>query len=200
MIDIKTISKTQIPEVVKIHKTSFDGFFLTCLGDDFLILYYETVLNNTNGIILGAYLSDELAGFCCASKISRGFNKTLIVDNLIQYSIIALKLIFTKPLALFRLYKNLTKKNPNLTDNGEYAELLSIAVNTDYQGAGIGKKIIEKLELELLKYNCSELSLTTDFYNNERTIKFYNGLGYEVLYEFIAWPERKMLRMIKKIK
>lgn len=200
MLEIKPINSKQIFEILKIHKTSFVGFFLTDLGDDFLIEYYKSVLKNANGLILGAFVDNKLVGFCSATKHSNGFNKTLIQENLIKFSIIALKFGICKPNALIRLYKNLTKKNPKIKDKGEYAEILSLAVSTSYQNRGIGKKLIEKIEQELVKYNCTELSLTTDFYKNERTIKFYTNLGYIVLYEFFSWPNRKMYRMIKNIK
>jgi hypothetical protein len=43
------------------------------------------------------------------------------------------------------------------------------------------------------------MSLTTDFYNNIKTIEFYKGLGYNIYYDFIAYPNRKMYRMIKDL-
>lgn len=200
MLEIKPINSKQILEILKIHKTSFVGFFLTDLGDDFLIEYYNSVINNADGLIFGAFVDNDLVGFCSATKLSKGFNKALIKENLIKFSIIAFKLGLFKPSALIRLYKNLTKKNPKINDNGEYAEILSLAVCTSYQNRGIGKKLIENLEQELAKLNCTKLSLTTDVYNNKRTINFYSNLGYLVLYEFTSWPKRRMYRMIKIIK
>ena len=44
-----------------------------------------------------------------------------------------------------------------------------------------------------------EISLTTDYYNNEKTIAFYKKMGYAVLYEFVTYPNRKMYRMIKNL-
>jgi len=46
---------------------------------------------------------------------------------------------------------------------------------------------------------CSNLSLTTDYDNNEKAIQFYERLGYEIYYDFITYPNRKMYRMIKKL-
>ena len=43
------------------------------------------------------------------------------------------------------------------------------------------------------------LSLTTDKINNESAIAFYRSCGYRILYEFSAYPNRIMLRMIKDL-
>lgn len=46
--------------------------------------------------------------------------------------------------------------------------------------------------------NINQLSLTTDYYGNESTIAFYKSMNFNVLYEFIAYPKRRMYRFIKK--
>jgi ribosomal protein S18 acetylase RimI-like enzyme len=102
-------------------------------------------------------------------------------------------------MSLVRLFNNFTKSNSSIPDKGDYSELLSIAVSPDKQGMGVGKKLLCGLENELSAKSCSRLSLTTDYYNNEKTIYFYQELGYDIMYEFISYPNRKMYRMIKKI-
>jgi ribosomal protein S18 acetylase RimI-like enzyme len=123
----------------------------------------------------------------------------LIKQNLISFVLIGLKLIITKPKALIHLFKNLNKSNPNITDNGEYAELLSIGVSDTKQGQGLGKKLMIKLESELISKGCENLSLTTDYFNNESAVEFYKISGFTIFYDFIAYPNRKMYRMIKKL-
>ncbi len=87
-----------------------------------------------------------------------------------------------------------------MKDDGYYAELLSIGVSVKWQGQGIGKKLLIQLENEMKLQGCSSLSLTTDYNDNEKAIQFYKGLGYAVYYDFITYPNRKMYRMIKKLK
>ena len=47
---------------------------------------------------------------------------------------------------------------------------------------------------------CSKQSITTDSYNNIKVIEFYIGLGYNIYYDFVAYRNRKMYRMIKDLK
>ena len=196
---IREINKDEITAIVGVHNDSFKNFFLTELGDDFLKVYYNAIRKSNKSVLIACFNHNELCGFCAATVLSRGFNKDLIFNNLIDFSFIGLKLFFTKPRALIRLLKNLSKNDINANDTGNYAELLSIGVSNKMQGQGIGKKLLNELEILLKKRECFVLSLTTDFYNNENTLKFYKSLGYEVYYEFTTYPKRKMYRLNKKI-
>ena len=59
-------------------------------------------------------------------------------------------------------------------------------------------QLLTATEHDVKEHN-DAISLTTDFYNNHNTIGFYHALGYQDLYEFVAYPDRKMWRMIKRL-
>lgn len=197
-LDIRNITNEDIKDVIIVHNSAFKNFFLTNLGSQFLRLYYNSVMKSPNGILIGAFLDDKLLGFCAATTHSTGFNSSLIKDNIIQFSIIGLKLLFTRPKAIIRLIKNLSKKG-NSEDNGDYAELMSIAVDERYQNCGAGKVLVEELEKILKNMNIRKLSLTTDILDNENTLAFYNKRGFEKMYEFTTYPNRRMYRLIKNL-
>ena len=198
-MEIRKIEKHEINQVVSIHKKAFNDFFLTQLGDDFLWLYYYSVSKNKNGILIGYYNDEKILGFSCATYLSRGFHKNLVKENLLRFGIIGIKLIFTKPGSLLRILKNFSKSDKSINDDGNYAELLSIGVDPNIQGSGIGKQLHTELERQLILNGIKLLSLTTDFYKNDKTIGFYKSLGYEIMYEFTAYPNRKMYRLIKNL-
>ena len=199
MMEIRKVNKHEIVQVVLIHKKAFNDFFLTKLGDKFLWLYYSTVSKNKNGILIGYYEGENLLGFSCATYLSRGFYSTLVKDNFVKFAIIGIKLVFTKPGSLIRILKNFSKSDISIRDDGNYAELLSIGVNPGMQGSGIGKQLLVDLEEQLSQKGIKQLSLTTDYYKNDKAIGFYKSLGYEIMYKFIAYPDRKMYRLIKNL-
>ena len=188
-----------IEAVVKIHKGAFPDFFLTSLGDRFLKLYYKTVMESPEGILLVYNVDSVTIGFCAGTLLSAGFNTRLIKTNLLAYAIEGAKVLSTKPKALWHLYKNMSKEDSSVGDNGEYAELLSIGVDPNKQGGGAGKKILLALEEAVKEKKGTKLSLTTDFENNEKAIGFYHSLGYQEWYDFVTFPNRKMWRMIKEL-
>ena len=200
MIAIRKAAVNDVDAIVAIHQQAFPDFFLTTLGTRFLQLYYKCMCCCNDAVTLCAEEDGVVKGFATSSYYSQGFNTSLIKKNLFKFGIMGVELLFTKPKAILRLAKNLDKKADGnaVEDKGEYAELYSIAVKPGNQGSGIGKKLLIATEEDVAKHN-SRLSLTTDYYNNEKTIGFYHSLGYQDYYEFTTYPDRKMWRMIKDL-
>ena len=199
MITVQEAKKHDIDAIVRIHEQAFPSFFLTKLGSAFLRLYYKSVMDHSDGVLLVCKKDDVPIGLCAGTVLSAGFNKRLIKANFFQYGIESLKLLFSKPKSLIRLMKNMSKEDSSVGDNGEYAELLSIAVDPTVQRSGAGKTMLLDLENEIKKKGGEKLSLTTDFENNEKAIGFYKSLGYNEWYDFTTYPNRRMWRLIKNL-
>lgn len=199
-IEVREVRPDEIPAVVRVHDDAFKGFFLTTLGDRFLEVYYRSVSRHKNGVLLGFYKERRLSGFCAATRLSRGFNSSLVRENWRAYAFVALRLLVGRPGAIVRLVKNFTKGNPGVKDDGAYGELLSIGVAKEAQGTGAGKNMLRALETRLRESGVDRLSLTTDYYDNEQAVGFYKSQGYEVMYDFVTYPERRMYRLIKRLK
>lgn len=200
-MDIRKATKADVGSIVEIHKVAFESFFLTSLGSRFLELYYSTFINSDKGVVYCVEKDGSIVGFAACSYISRGFNFYLIKRNLFKYVTEFFLILFTRPKAIIRLIKNLNKESDNsdVDDKGEYAELYSIAIRPTCQGEGIGKKLLTKTEEEVKEHN-NRISLTTDYYKNEKTVGFYRSLGYRDFYEFTTYPKRRMWRLIKELK
>ena len=127
------------------------------------------------------------------------YNARLIKKNFWAFGACGLKLIFTSPMALVRLAKNLTKESPKEIDLSSSAELYSIAVSNSCQGKGLGKRLLSASEECVRSRGPKNIILTTDYYNNSSTIAFYKAMGYRVLCDFISYPNRKMYRFIKEL-
>ncbi len=198
---VRKATLEDVNKIVKIHKAAFKDFFLTGLGERFLRLYYSTFISNDRGVVFCAERNNTIIGFSASSYYSKGFNAKLIKNNLSNYGVEAIRLIFTQPNSILRLLKNLNKESKDTTvnDNGSYAELYSIAVSPDCQGVGVGRLLLTATEADVREHN-TQISLTTDYYNNDKTIAFYHALGYKDYYVFMTYPNRKMWRMIKVLK
>lgn len=199
MVEIIKAQGKDIPDIVAIHIKAFPDFFLTTLGESFLKLFYRSVLKSSDGILLIGKTDGETIGFCAGTLLSAGFNTRLIKNNLMGYVGQGIKLLFTHPIRIWHLFKNMTKENASVGDKGEYAELLSIGVDPEKQGGGVGKEILVALEEEVSRRGGVKLSLTTDYNDNEKTIGFYHSLGYREWYDFVTYPNRRMYRLVKDI-
>lgn len=187
-------------QIAKIHLKSFPNFFLTTLGYPFLKTYYRSCAKSKGAISICAINQDDkkLLGFAVGCFNSAGFNKRLIFSNSLEYSYRAILLLFTKPMALTRLYKNLSKNNDK-DDKGDYAELLSIGVLPDQNGFGIGQSLLVEFENQVREKNINTITLTTDADSNDSVLRFYKKAGYTVYYNFETFPNRKMLKLIKEL-
>ena len=188
-----------VSSIVKIHDTAFPEFFLTSLGDDFLRLYYSCMCKSKEALTLCAFENGEMLGFSSTALKSAGFNIRLIKNNVFKFMGETIKLMLTKPGALLRLAKNITKKAEGVDDDGDYAELYSIAVSPTCQGKGIGGLLLTENERIIHEWGGVKLSLTTDYDNNQSAIAFYQRNGYQILYKFKAYPNREMYRFIKDL-
>lgn len=197
-IQVRLLKQEDLSDVVRIHIHAFEGFFLTTLGSSFLTTYYKSVLKTSDSILAGAYIDQKLVGFGVGASLANGYNKRLVRNNLFSFLWEGMKLFFYKPKAIVQI-KNNFRKTGQQEDDGMYAELYSIAVEPDVSIRGIGSAIIHFFECEAKSKGVHRVSLTTDFYENEDVLAFYKKNGYEVYYEFMAYPNRKMVRLIKKI-
>ena len=200
MISYRKSKVSDSNQIAKIHLKSFPNFFLSTLGYSFLKTYYRSCVKSKEAISICAIDKNDkkLLGFAVGCLNSEGFNKRLIFSNLFEYSYRAMILLFTKPIALIRLYKNLAK-NYDKDDKGNYAELLSIGVLPNRNGLGIGQQLLTKFEYQVREKGINTLTLTTDADSNDSVLRFYKKSGYNVYYEFETFPNRKMLKLIKEL-
>lgn len=190
---------SDVETIVSIHIDAFKDFFLTSLGPKFLTFYYTCFVKSEETITMIAEEGGKVYGFSASTKASKGFNSRLIKNNLSAFCALSLKMLFTSPFALLRLAKNLTKKGSGSKDDENYAELYSIGVSKEAQGKGVGKKLLAASEEMLKLEGVKRVSLTTDYEHNEQALGFYHTMGYDTLYEFVTFPNRKMYRLIKTL-
>lgn len=199
MMIIRKATINDVNNIVEIHLNAFEGFFLTSLGPGFLRFYYSCFVRSNETVTMIAEENGVVYGFSASSKFCKGFNSRLIKSNLIAFVLLSFKMLLIRPISLFRLVQNLSKKGENVIDNEDYAELYSIGVCKSAQGKGVGKMLLLKSEQVMKEEGVIRVSLTTDFDNNEQAVGFYHSMGYETFYEFITYPNRKMYRLIKTL-
>lgn len=195
MLKVRKATKRDIDSVVEIHLERFSNFFLTSLGQYFLKVFYTAFLKNP-GLLLILEDEGKINGFAAGSRDNRSFFKKLLKNNLFEFVFSGAQILITKPAALKRMALNAGKSEKN---NLIYAELLSIATLRNKKG--YGKILLEEFEKEIAKENIENLplSLTTDYDENEKAIRFYKESGYEVYQIFESYQNRKMYRFIKNI-
>jgi ribosomal protein S18 acetylase RimI-like enzyme len=175
---------------------------MSSLGVGFLKSYYKTALKYYRTIcFVSVDENDNIYGFVLGRVQTKGYLKKLLIRGLPTFFMQGVALIFTNPKALLRLAKNLEKKDrkSDFNDKQNYSEIGLIGVKPELKGKGIGHQLLTIFEEEAKEQGAKKLSLTTDYYNNEHTVKVYKAWGFEIYYDFISYPNRRMYRLIKDI-
>ena len=180
-----------LSSVVDVHLTSFRGFFLSSMGARFLSEFYDSVLLDETHIALVYLIGEAISGFVVGTTQPAGFYRRTLKRNWHGFLIAAIPVILQKPFMTLRLLRRLVMATGAAFENDQ-ALLMSIAVNPNEQGKGIGGQLIEEFLKDVKSRGCSSVVLTTDAANNNLVNRFYIGMGFRLLYTFTTPEDRQM--------
>ena len=169
-IVICALDRTHVQKVSKIHKEELNIGALDLFGLNFLSNMYHELLKDNYGFI--AKSGGETIGFITVIKKDISFIRCLSISSIITFF-----LNIFKKFAKFRSFliifnKTYIKKSWNIefVNKSKSIELFSIAVKNEYQGKGVGKKLIEALEKKAKKDGFDEIFTRT---HNQELLNFY---------------------------
>lgn len=186
-----TNDKNIVDEIVDIHMTTFQGFFLTFLGKGFLKQLYEGYIEHKKSNLIIARQDKEIVGFIAYSSDISDLYKYLIRKKLLLFAWYSFIAFIKNPKILFRLLSAFSKSE-EVSRKEKYIELASIGVKPDVKAQGIGSSMISymKKHIDFNKYEY--ISLETDAENNEYANKFYLKNGFILTRTYKTKQNRKM--------
>jgi ribosomal protein S18 acetylase RimI-like enzyme len=193
-IIVKPIDNTCIDQIVVIHLRAFHESTLSLFGRDVLVKWYKWHFSAPNECYgFGAFEGDCLKGFCLAG-IFRDAEVFFFRENFIYMLYQALihpRLIINKQTInrlkqIFQAFKGRlvigTKKAEKVTrPRSEKFGILSIAVDPNSQGSGIGSLLMNEVELLAKQKDISSIRLTVDP-ANKTAVRFYEKQGWQKVY------------------
>ena len=78
---IRPMRLADVESVVRIHLSSFAGFFLSFMGPRFLREFYKATLLDESGLALVSTQADGIAGFAVGTTEPVGFYRRIILNN-----------------------------------------------------------------------------------------------------------------------
>ena len=197
------MEKTHIKKIVELHKEIFKNFFLTELGEKFLHLFYESIVEFPYAIKMIYMCEKNIVGFIIGIEKPGCFYKKFLRRNFFKLFII----LAPKGCKNFHVLRRILSsfKRESSTQKTDFTlmksiELSLIGVHSQYRGQNIGKKLCKKF-IEICKsQGYRYIYLFTDTYGNENTNRFYQKLGFEKIKEVKVYPNRTMNKYIYEIK
>lgn len=179
---IRNLTARDLNRVVAIHMTAFPGFFLTKMGEPFLIRFYSVAISHRNAIAIGIEMDSTLVGFCIGNCEPSSFHSALLKEahRIIWPIVLA---VFRNPSLLIDIIngalRNL-RSACSIDDSREshICELASLGCVSNDKGFGslMVKEFIRTAEI----MGAKKIFLTTNLSENERVIKFYLNLGFSI--------------------
>lgn len=194
---IKPLTIAVLPEVARIHKDAFRTSALTKLGLEPVRRYYEWQLTGPHDCYaIGVFSADdELTGFCFGGIFKgslSGFlkkNRKFLVTWILTHPWLILNPLVTDRIKIaLRIKKKITTPSkPKLTEDVKSFGVLSIAVDPERQGLGIGRLLMDAVEAKARKGGFQQLHLTVHP-TNIQAISFYERCGWsKVSTELEEW-------------
>lgn len=197
---IRPADERDLSSVVDVHMRAFPHFFLTLLGPSFLKVFYKFFITHNCGWLVVWENKGTIAGFAAFTDDPDVFFAELKKQKGFLLFLKMLPILFKKPkIVLRKLFRGLFYRGDKVEDIKNGGLLSSIGVSPDQAGKNIGSLLLQDIEVRLLNSQCQSIYLTTDAYDNEITIHFYEKNGYRVHSRFRQSRNRTMLRLFKSL-
>lgn len=189
-LNMDTLQKGMIDQIVEVHEQSFKGFFLTSLGKVFLKQLYMAFIKHPKSGMIIAREENEILGFLAFSYNLSDLYKSLIRNKFIVLAWLSAFAIIKRPFIIGRLVRTMMRSTRN-KDPGSYLDIASICVLPSIQNRGIGRGMIDRLkQSNSIEYDY--IRLETDAKDNDSVNQFYVQNGFQLLSTYTTREGRSM--------
>ncbi len=187
---LKNLSAEDAQAIANLHTKAFNSFFLTSLGNRFLKIFYQTIINEPNGVAIGIFEEKQLVAFSIGTLKKREFYSDILKKSAFLLFWAAVPQLIRHPKKIFRLIRSFGTKETENKEILESACLLSICVDPSMTNKGYGTKVLSAFEQKIF-LKSKKISLTTDAEENDSVNYFYLQNKYILLCSFYQ-SNRKM--------
>jgi ribosomal protein S18 acetylase RimI-like enzyme len=188
------LRRDDVPPAASLHRRAFPTFFLTSLGEPFLVEFYRGFLGDATAVTVMAH--DErglLRGLVVGTVEPAGFFRRLLRRRWPGFLVASARAVLASPRVAPRLLQAVGYRGN--AGPGEHGALLSsICVDPDLQGHGIGRELLTAWTTEVALRGANHAFLTTDADDNASTLRFYESSGWSRTASFETIQGRRMHR------
>jgi ribosomal protein S18 acetylase RimI-like enzyme len=171
------MTKSDLHDVVKLHQQAFQGFFLEQMGPSFIKAYYKIVLAYEGSITYvyqerGSFVEGFVVGFIDPAAFYKKFIRSgLQLVHPILSGVVRNPKLLLKMVENIRRVLGVKSQSSKFFVDKETAELSSIAVGNSAKGSG--SMLIQAFVKEAWLRGLINITLTTDYEDNELVNNFY---------------------------
>lgn len=175
---VRDVGPEDAAALASIHVQAFSDFFLTSLGERFLVRFYRSFLAQTGAVGLAVAGNNDCIGFAVGSQSAIGFYRQLARSDGLGLLYAAFPALVRRPSRIVRIARSISGASYALHCGDSV--LCSICVSPAAQRKGIGSVLLRSFEDRMRSLGCRYVVLTTDADGNEATNGFYASHGYHL--------------------
>lgn len=193
-LTLDALRPEDVQPLARLHRVAFPGFFLSTLGEPFLVQLYRGYLNDPAAVTMVARRADgSIAGAVVGTTEPAGFFGRLLRRRWAGFALAAARAVVVTPRATPRLLRALRYRGDTPPD-ASGALLSSICVDASTRDAGIGGRLLEAWLQEVRHRDVHAAFLTTDAESNEAVNRFYHRRGWTLVDRYTTREGRLMNR------
>lgn len=184
-ITLRPCEDRDVIAIARLHRRAFPDSTLTLLGERVVGRYYEWLNDRSHDAVRLVAVDEEgrVVGFCYG-----GWFKGAMTGYLRGNTVLLIRALLLRPVLLIRrdvrdrlshglrLRTQRSRSSGGTPDHSSFG-VLSIAVDPDSWGRGIGQALASELERQARDRGCRSMHLSVHP-ENARAIGFYRSLGF----------------------
>lgn len=189
-----TITRADAVPLARLHQAAFPDFFLSRLGEPFLVQFYLGFVTDPTAVIVVARDgSGRPRGVVVGTTSPAGFFSRLLRRRLLGFTVASARAAVKDPRVAPRLISAIAYRGDN-PPGREGALLSSICVDPSLSGKGIGSQLIRGWVRRARGLGTNQAFLTTDAVGNDAVNSWYLREGWVLSDRFVAHGDRPMNR------
>lgn len=183
---------SDVPAVARLHRSAFPGYFLSELGEGFLVQFYRGYLGDVTAVTVVARADDgAVIGAVVGTIEPTGFFRRLLARQWWGFARASVGAVVTDPRKAARLLRAVRYRG-DAPAGATGALLSSICVAPTARGAGIGEQLVREWTRQVQRRGVQMAFLTTDAEGNDAVNRFYAERGW-LLAERYSTPEGRAM-------
>ena len=200
IITMDSLTSADVRSLARLHREAFPGFFLSTLGEPFLVQFYRGFLTDDSAVSVVARGADgRVRGAVVGTTEPAGFFRRLVKSRWPGFVLASARVVVLNPRAAPRLLRAVRYRGE--TPAGCQGALLSsLCVDPSLQGTGVGRQLVEAWTREVASRGVVDMAfLTTDAEDNSGVNRFYQAQGWVLSDSYATREGRSMNRYMKTL-
>jgi len=193
------LTPADVRPLARLHRAAFPGFFLSSLGEPFLVQFYRGFLMDDSAVcVVARGVDGAVLGAVVGTTQPAGFFGRLAKHRWPGFVLASVHAVVSNPKATPRLLRAVRYRGE--TRAGDQGALLSsICVDPSLHGAGVGRQLVEAWTDAIAGRGVDTAFLTTDAEGNDAVNRFYQAGGWALSDNYLTREGRSMNRYTKRL-